>query len=80
MMWAVSAVFALVGPLAVGALVRGYGVEAVGWWSGGSLGVAGGLIGGVVWVRGVGGKGKGEEEGERGKDPVRSPRSLGCVA
>ena len=46
--------FALVGPLDVGALVRGYGVEAVGWRSGGSLGVAGGLIAGVVWVRGVG--------------------------
>lgn len=43
-MWALSSVFALVGPPIVGQLVKQYTIEAVAYWTGSNLLLAGMLI------------------------------------
>ncbi len=47
--WAMSSIFALIGPPIVGELVRRYSINAVGYWTGGNLLVAGGLMTMVIW-------------------------------
>ena len=51
MMWAMSSLFALIGPPIVGELVRLYTIESVGYWTGVNLVVAGGCTKAVMWLK-----------------------------
>lgn len=56
MMWAASAIFALIGPPIVGQLVAQYGINAVGYWTGCNLFVAVMLVGSAVLMEFYGDK------------------------
>lgn len=50
-MWALSSIFALIGPPTVGRLVKRYSIESVGYWTGVNLLVAGTLVSVAVWMK-----------------------------
>lgn len=50
-MWALSSVFALIGPPIVGQLIKRYWIESVGYWTGVNLLVAGALISIAIWMK-----------------------------
>lgn len=73
-MWAMSSVFALIGPPIVGQLVKSYSIESVAYWSGTNLVVAGLLIWGAVLLK------YREDDKERRKHSVQSMRTISSVA
>ena len=73
-MWAMSSIFALVGPPIVGQLVSSYHVEAVAYWTGVNLVVAGGWILGAIWLK------RQKENNERRKPSLQSMRTIESVA
>ena len=74
MMWAMSSIFALVGPPVVGQLVKLYSIESVAYWTGVNLFVAGLLISGAIWLK------YREDNEERRKHSVESMRTIASVA
>ena len=74
MMWAMSSIFALIGPPIVGQLVKLYSIESVAYWTGANLVVAGLLISGAIWLKCR------EDKKERRKDSVQSMRTITSVA
>ena len=50
-LWALSSIFALIGPPIVGQLVKNYSIESVGYWTGANLLVAGALISIAIWMQ-----------------------------
>ena len=74
MMWAMSSVFALVGPPVVGQLVELYSIGSVAYWTGVNLFVAGLLIIGAMWLK------YREDNKERRKHSVQSMRTIASVA
>ena len=50
-MWALSSLFALIGPPIVGQIVQRYSIESVGYWTGVNLLVAGMLISIAIWTK-----------------------------
>ena len=73
-MWAMSSVFALVGPPIVGQLVRRYSIEVVAYWTGVNLVVAGVLIALSIWMK------RRKDEIERRTDSEPSMRAIDSVA
>lgn len=73
-MWALSSVFALVGPPIVGQLVRQYTIEAVAYWTGVNLLVAGMLIAVAIWMK------RRKDQSERRIDFELSMRTIGSIA
>ena len=73
-MWALSSVFALVGPPIVGQIVNRYSIESVAYWTGVNLFMAGMLISGAIWMK------YGEDRKERRKHSEQSVRTIGSVA
>ena len=74
MMWAMSSVFALVGPPIVGQLVKLYPIESVAYWTGVNLILAGVLIAVAIWLK------YREDKEERRKHSVQSMRTIVSVA
>lgn len=72
-MWALSSVFALVGPPIVGQLVRHYTIEAVAYWTGLNLVVAGILIAVPIGMK------HWKNRRERRIDSEPSMRTIGSV-
>ena len=73
-MWALSSVFALVGPPIVGQLVRQYTIEAVAYWTGVNLMVAGMLIAVAIWMK------HRKDQSERRIDFELGMRTIGSIA
>ena len=74
MMWAMSSVFALVGPPIVGQLVKLHTIKSVAWLTGANLFVATGLISGATWLK------YRQDKEERRKHSVQSMRTIASVA
>ena len=74
MMWAMSSLFAVVGPPIVGQLVKLYSAESVAYWTGTNLLVAGGWIAGASWLKYRDGR------EERRKRSVQSMSTIASVA
>ena len=64
-MWALSSLFALIGPPIVGQLVKHYSIESVGYWTGVNLLVAGILISMAIWMKHLEDKRERSKNGER---------------
>ena len=73
-MWAMSSVFALVGPPIVGQLVGSYTIDSVAYWTGVNLFVAGMLIAVAIRLK------YREDDIERRKHSVLSLRTIASVA
>ena len=73
-MWAMSSVFALVGPPIVGELVRLYAIESVAYWTGVNLFLAGFLISVAIRLK------YREDDMERRKHSVLSMRTIASAA
>ena len=72
-MWAMSSIFALVGPPIVGQIVKQYLIESVAYWTGVNLVVAGVLIWMAIWMRHL------KDKRERRKTSVQSMSTLNSV-
>ena len=73
-MWAVSSIFALIGPPIVGQLVKQYSIESVAYWTGVNLFLAGLLIWVAIRLK------YREDNKERRKHSDQSMRTIGSVA
>ena len=73
-MWALSSIFALIGPPIVGQLVKNYSIESVGYWTGANLLVAGTLISIAIWMQYL------EDRKERYRNAEHGTDTIGSVA
>ncbi len=73
-MWALSSIFALIGPPIVGQLVRNYSIESVAYWTGANLLVAGTLISIAIWMQHL------EDRKERNRNAEHNTDTIGSVA
>ncbi len=73
-MWALSSIFALIGPPIVGQLVKNYSIESVGYWTGANLLVAGTLISIAIWMQYL------EDRRERYRNAEYNTDTIGSVA
>ncbi len=73
-MWALSSIFALIGPPIVGQLVRNYSIESVAYWTGANLLVAGTLISIAIWMQHL------EDRKERNRNAEHNTDTIGSFA